>query len=136
VVTMTRPGAVAKIRESSSPTARSGCGTPGTSAFVESARSTWTPPSPRRASAARSVGRPSIGVWSSLKSPVWTIVPTGEWRATATHPGIEWVRCTNSARYGPTARETPGSTSMSSASSRRRCSSSLLRRSASTKRVP
>ena len=52
---------------------------PGRSAFVESDMSSRTPPS-RLAispSIARFVRRPSTGVRSSLKSPLWMMVPSG-----------------------------------------------------------
>ena len=39
---------------------------------------------------AKSDSLPSTGVWSNLKSPVWTIVPTGVRRAMPIASGIEW----------------------------------------------
>jgi hypothetical protein len=35
--------------------------------------------------------RPSTGVWSNLKSPVWTTVPAGVRIASANESGIEWA---------------------------------------------
>ncbi len=63
---MTRPSASAKIWWKAWPTWLSEPVDPSTSEFVESAMSTRTPSSPRRASVLTSVMRPSIGVWSNL----------------------------------------------------------------------
>ena len=48
------------------------------------------PPAPSLARIAKSDSLPSTGVWSNLKSPVWTIVPTGVRRAMPIASGIEW----------------------------------------------
>ena len=66
LVTITRPGASRMIRLRAAATSCSDCVMPGRSAFVESASMRSTPSAPKRASLARSVGRPSIGVWSIL----------------------------------------------------------------------
>ena len=65
-----------------------------------------------RRGGARSGSRPSSGVWSSLKSPVWTTVPTGVRMASPTESGIECVIANGStcerpdpARLGPVSRE-------------------------------
>ncbi len=68
---------------------------PGRSAFVESDRSRRTPRRPSAANAGRSVGTPSIGVVSSLKSPEWTISPSGVSNAMPAASGTEWVTGTN-----------------------------------------
>ena len=49
----------------------------------------------------RSVGRPSSGVWSILKSPVCRIVPNGVSIATAMPSGIECVTRRNRIENGP-----------------------------------
>ena len=77
-----------------------------------------------------------IGVWSSLKSPVWSTVPADVCSATAAQSGMLWVSGTNSATKGPIGIGVPYSTSTSSASASSRCSSSLLRTSPSVKRAP
>ena len=64
-------------RSSVSATTRSGGVSPSTSALVESLRRHSASPSASASSRARSVGRASSGVWSSLKSPVCTSVPSG-----------------------------------------------------------
>ena len=56
---------------------------------------------PARPSSARSVWRPSTGVRSSLKSPVWTIVPSGVKYATAKPCGTECVTGMNWQSIGP-----------------------------------
>ncbi len=56
---------------------------------------------PPRRSPCRSVGRPSIGVGSSLKSPVCRSVPNGVSMATATPSGIECVTRRNRIENGP-----------------------------------
>ena len=136
VVTSTRPRAVAKMRLSSLCTSRVGSGDGGgpSSALVESASSRRTPRSPRRARAGRSLRRPSTGTYSMPKSPVCTTVPTAVDRATAAQSGVLWVSGTNSVSKGPTCTGTPGRTSISSALSSSRCSSSLKRSSARVKR--
>ncbi len=139
VVTITRPGCGGEdCRRSSVPTVRSGgrC-TPGTSAFVESASSTWTPSVAEAGEgAARSVRPSSIGVWSNLKSPVWTTVPTGRAQRDGDAVGHRVGQVDELGAEGPDLRRTPGSISTMSAASVRRCSSSLLRSIPSMKRVP
>ena len=49
-----------------------------------------TPSAPSLARIAKSDSLPSTGVWSNLKSPVWTTVPTGVRRAIPIASGIEW----------------------------------------------
>ena len=49
-----------------------------------------TPSSPSRARMWKSDSLPSTGVWSNLKSPVWTTVPTGVRSAMPIASGIEW----------------------------------------------
>ena len=97
------------MRASSLLTSRvgSGEGMGPSSAFVESASSSWTPFSPSRARAARSLRRPPTGANSMPKSPVWTIVPAGVDRATAEQSGVEWVSGTNSVENGPTCTGVP-----------------------------
>lgn len=54
-----------------------GRGVAGFCALVESAQRASTPLWPSSASLYMSVCSPSTGEWSNLKSPVWTMVPTG-----------------------------------------------------------
>ena len=49
----------------------------------------------------KSVSLPSTGVWSNLKSPVWTTVPTGVRRAMPIASGIEWPIRNGTTVNGP-----------------------------------
>ena len=60
-----------------------------------------TPSAPSLAMIAKSDSLPSTGVWSNLKSPVWTIVPTGVRRAMPIASGIEWPTRNGIAVNGP-----------------------------------
>ncbi len=136
-VTMTRPGASRTMRRSASATIASEAVVPGFSALVESPSMSATPRSPRAASRARSVRTPSIGVWSSLKSPVCTIVPSDVCSATATASGMECVTRTNSASKGPIwTGPRSGSISRSSLARIRPCSSSFDLTRPRVRRVP
>ena len=108
-VTITRPGASRMMRRSAAATTCSDSVSPA--ARRSSSRPAARRRRPRRAarSGARSVRWPSIGVWSSLKSPVCTIVPWSVCSATATASGIECVTRANSTSNGPhAARRRPG----------------------------
>ena len=104
--TMMRVLASGEVTRSSTGTmSRSGATNPGTSALVESTSSRSTPSSPSRASARRSVTRPSSGSWSILKSPVWmTSWPAGVRMATARASGMEWLTAMNSRSNGAERR--------------------------------
>ena len=81
---------------------------PGSSALVESDSNTCTPRPASSANPWRSVAHPSIGVGSSLKSPVCRTVPYGVSTATANPSGIEWVTCKNRIENPPTSSAEPG----------------------------
>jgi hypothetical protein len=51
---------------------------------------------------AKSDSLPSTGVWSNLKSPVWTIGPDGVRRAMPIASGIEWPTRNGITVKGPT----------------------------------
>ena len=102
VVTSTRPAAWRKIASNSAPTLRSEGVMPGRSTLVESEKRSATPSAPSSASRPMSGSRPSSGVWSSLKSPVWTTVPIGVRIASPTESGIECVIAKGSTANGPT----------------------------------
>ncbi len=126
---MTRPGASSMMSRIGSPRDRSDGTNPGTSAFVESASSRRTPRRPSSAKAGRSVGRPSIGVGSSLKSPECSTIPSGVSKATAAASGTEWLTGMNEKPNGPCLRHSPNATGWSwvvipSSSMRPRASSS------------
>ena len=72
-----------------------------------------TPSAPSLARIAKSDSLPSTGVWSNLKSPVWTIVPTGVLRAMPIASGIEWPTRNGTTRNGPMSVSSPGSSAMS-----------------------
>ena len=73
------------------PTELSDGSNPSFSAFVESERRSRIPLRPIDARAGRSVGRPSMGVGSSLKSPEWITIPSGVSKAIADASGTEWL---------------------------------------------
>ena len=134
MVTSTRPRAVAKMRASSSRRRASAAATPAGPPRRWSSRpaAAWTPRSPSRARAGRSLRRPPTGAYSMPKSPgVHHRARRASASATAAQSGRLWVSGTNSARKGPTcdrrprARPRPARRRPS-----RRCSSSLLRSSA------
>ena len=102
VVTTTRPVASRKIASSCTPTVRSEPVTPACSTFVESDMRSSTPSAASSAMRPRSGSRPSSGVWSILKSPVWMTVPTGVRTASPTASGIECVMANGSTVKGPT----------------------------------
>ncbi len=62
---------------------------------------------------ARSVRRPSTGVRSSLKSPLWSTTPWAVWKARAKPLGTEWVTGMNSTSKGPILRRSPSRTGTS-----------------------
>ena len=51
---------------------------------------------------------PSTGVWSNLKSPVWTISPTGVRSAMPIASGIEWPMRKAVAENAPSSTVSPG----------------------------
>ena len=61
----------------------------------------------------KSESLPSTGVWSNLKSPVWTTVPTGVRRAMPIASGIEWPIRKGTTVNGPIGSSSPGSSPMS-----------------------
>ena len=101
---------------------------PSTSALVLSLSRRRTPASPSRARRARSGGSPWTGDWSTLKSPLWMITPSGVWRARAQESGTEWVVWIHSTAMPPSWTVSPGVTVVSRVLVSRRCSRSLLRR--------
>ena len=80
----------------------------GFCAFVESLIMRSTPMPLNFDSAPKSVVTPSIGVWSSLKSPVCKTLPAGLWKNTPTAPGMEWFTAKNSAVKQPSFTWSPG----------------------------
>ncbi len=80
--------------------------------------------------------RPSIGVWSSLKSPECRTTPWGVSTAIATPSGMLCFTRWNLIRNGPACASPPGRTSRSSVRSRTPCSSSFPSSSASVSAVP
>ncbi len=136
VAMMMRPAALSKMCDSASPTVRSLGVMPSDSLLVLSLSSSSTPSSPSRASRARSGGSPLIGVWSILKSPLWTTTPSGVRMASAHASGMEWVARMNSTDIAPICTTSPWRTVCRSVDSRRRCSRSLLRRMPRVSEVP
>ena len=121
---MTRPLALAMIGESALPTSASDGVKLFFMALVESLIIRSTPILPKRASAPKSVCTPSMGVWSSLKSPVCKTLPAGLWKKMPSAPGIEWLTAKNSTVKQPSLTLSPGLTSHSFAFLMR-CSLSL-----------
>ena len=68
-----------------------------------------TPSAPSLARIAKSDSFPSTGVWSNLKSPVWTTTPTGVRRAIPIASGIEWPIRKATTPNGPIWSSSPGS---------------------------
>jgi hypothetical protein len=68
-----------------------------------------TPSAPSFASVAKSDGFPSTGVWSNLKSPVWTTAPTGVRIPSPMASGIEWPIRKGRIVKGPIWSSSPGS---------------------------
>ena len=134
--TTTSRGARATRSRSTGPTVRSLGMNPISSALVESDRKTCTPRRASSANAWRSVGRPSSGVWSSLKSPECSTVPNGVSMATATPSGMLCVTRRKRMSNGPSRISSPGATVRKSARSLTPCSSSLPSSSASVSEVP
>ena len=110
---ITRPRACEMILRSSLPTSASEGVKLGFWAFVESLIMRSTPVLENLASAPKSVVTPSMGVWSSLKSPVCSTFPAGLWKNTPTAPGMEWFTAKNSAVKQPSFTWSPGLISMS-----------------------
>ncbi len=126
VVTSKRPFAWEKTRSRFGKTDRSEGVKPGTSELVESLIKHRTPFSPWSANRCRSNCSPSTGVWSTLKSPVWIITPSGVWIATEKLSAIEWVlRIYSTKNDEPTRTISRGCTVRSSVRSATPASSSL-----------
>ena len=85
-----RPGASRKILSNELTRSRSEPLWPARSALVESLSSSRTPSWPSWRKRLRSVGAPIGGSSSSLKSPVYTIFPTGVLIARAAASGMLW----------------------------------------------
>ena len=67
-----------------------------------------TPSSPSARNASSSVGGPTMGFASSLKSPVCSTVPYGVRIATACASGTEWVTGMNCRSKDPSSNRPPG----------------------------
>ena len=126
VATSTRPCALVKT-SSSAPSMMASEGVrPGCSALVESENNASTPRSPNSASLPRSMGHPSTGVGSSLKSPVCTTNPTGVVIANPTASGMLCEVWKNSTSNGPRLIFSPACTVWIVSLSSRRASRSLF----------
>ena len=123
--TMIRPVALVKISSNASTTSSSDPVKPRRSMFVLSAKSASTPVAPSSANRWTSKCWPSIGVWSILKSPVCTSVPTGVWMASATQSGMLCVTRMNSISNGPTVTRSRGRTGTRRCAPSSPCSFSL-----------
>ena len=121
---MTRPLAWEMICSKVLPTSASDGVKFGFVALVESLIMRSTPVSEKRARAPKSVVMPSMGVWSSLKSPVCRTLPAGLWMNRPTAPGMEWFTAKKSTVKQPSLTSSPGLISMSLAFFTR-CSANL-----------
>ena len=110
VATTSLPCVLVNISSKASMTSISGPVNPLRSMLVLSANSASTPLRPSSANRCRSKCSPSIGVWSILKSPVWTMTPTGVVIASATQSGMLCVTRMNSIVNGPTVTTSRGLT--------------------------
>ena len=126
VAIMTRfLGCVAKTLAREVPTVFSEGVWPGRSALVDSHISISTPRRPSSPKRTMSIISPSIGVVSSLKSPVCKIVPKGVCRAMAQASAMEWLTWINSAEMLPSFTVSPAFTTRRSGFLGNTCSSSL-----------
>ncbi|SPU22213.1 Uncharacterised protein [Niallia circulans] len=90
-VTIRRPFVRANTSFIPLPASASDFVVPGRSAFVESDMRQSTPFWPIAAIFPISACFPSTGVWSNLKSPVWTIAPWAVSTQTPTQSGMLWL---------------------------------------------
>src|SRR5256885_1311970 len=109
---------------------------PSRSAFVLSDISSITPWLPKCESRAMSVGLPSTGVWSILKSPEWITMPTGVWMASAVVSGMLCATWMNSTLKGPSSTTSPAVISRKSTCSASLCSRSLFLMKPRVSRLP
>ncbi len=107
---ITLPGASRMMSAMGSARERSDATKPGRSALVESLSKSRTPWRPRAARAGRSVGWPSTGVGSSLKSPECSTIPSGVSKAMAAACGTEWLTLISWKRKGPRLTQRSNST--------------------------
>ena len=135
-VTTSFPCVLANSSSNASTTSYSEPVKPGRSMFVLSANSASTPRAPSSANRWRSKCSPSSGVWSILKSPVWTTVPTGDPIASASASGMLCVTRRNSIVRSPTDTCSRGLTGTSRSAASIPCSSSFASTSASVSGVP
>ena len=101
------------MRFSTLPTSASDGVNVGMFAFVESDMSRSTPIRLYSAMAPKSVVMPSMGVWSSLKSPVCSTLPAGLFRKMPTEPGMLWFTAKKFAVKQPILMLWPGLISIS-----------------------
>ena len=111
--TISLPVALVKISSKASTTSTSDPVKPRRSMLVLSAKSASTSAAPSSAKRWTSKCWPSIGVWSTLKSPVWTTTPTAVWMASARQSGMLCVTRMNSIVNGPTVTRSRGRTGTS-----------------------
>src|SRR6266566_2233517 len=123
---MIRPGHCPNSSWKASPMVRSEGVKPSRSALVLSDISSITPWFPKCERRAMSVGLPSTGVWSILKSPEWITMPTGVWIASAVVSGILCATWMNSTLKGPSSTTSPALISRKSTCSASLCSRSLF----------
>ena len=135
-VTTSLPRVLANSSSNASTTSYSEPLKPGRSMFVLSPSSTSTPSAPSSANRWKSKCWPSSGVWSILKSPVCTTVPTGVLIATASASGMLCVTRRNSISSSPTDTVLRGPTGTRRASAARPWRSSFDLASASVSGEP
>ena len=125
-VTTMRPGASSKTLPRDSMTALSVRERPSRSTLVESENSRRAPSGPAKSrNVARSVPLPARGWGSILKSPLWTMRPTGVSTPKPKPSGMEWHTGKKWKVMSPRATWSPGSTGHSSTQSSSSCSLSL-----------
>ena len=136
-MTMRFSGFMVKIISSDLPTFFSEGVCPGRSALVDSHISISTPSRPSSPSRVMFIMSPSIGVRSSLKSPVCTSIPSGVLMASAQASAMEWFTWMNSTvKDAPSRITSPALTQRRSAFHGRVCSCSLFSMMPSVSRVP
>ncbi len=129
VVAATARGASAITRSRFPTISASEPAAPSRNTFVESQVSASTPSAPRRSKTPMSMGSPSIGSGSSLKSPECTTSPDAVRIASPDASGIECVTGNHSTSKGPARTRSPAPTCLTAPMSSP--ASAMLRRTTS-----
>ena len=136
VATIRRPGASRMYLSKTGTRLRSDGHQPFFSTLTVSEISRRTPSSPICAKRGASNRRPSIGVWSILKSEECTTVPTGDRMIKLAASGSECVTCTASMLNSPSVTGSSSGYTLKSVEAASPCSPSFSRTIPSVSGVP